>query len=258
MGRSLSPAHQSSSFAALSQCQPPSMLYAFTDESYNSKYYLQGALIMHESELPRLERLIIEVKDRARFYGVCESAEIHGHSIMQGVHGWEPLAGKLKLRLSIYKQLLHGLTGFNVKLLLVGVEIAPLMKTGETMADLHLESYKILLDVIESYAQLKAEDVEVLSDKISYEKKINNLIKNFREKPKESSYEDFVRNIVKIEHVDSHLSVGVQMTDVALYIFNRLLLDEKSHIRARKEAQNLWKILEQIIDEEFAPRILRP
>jgi len=233
------------------------MLYAFTDESYNSRYYLQGALIMDESELPRLEKLITEVKNRAHFYGVGESAEIHGHSIMQGVHGWEPLAGKLKLRLSIYKQLIHGLAEIDLKFLVAGVEIDPLKKIGEKMANVHLESYKVLLNVIECYAQSKAEKVEILSDEISYEKKINSLIKNFHEESKEGQYQGFIRRIVKIEHVDSRLSVGVQLTDVALYIFNRLLLDEKTHTRARREAQNLWKIMEQIIDEEFAPHILR-
>ena len=147
------------------------MLYAFTDESYNSKYYLQGALIMDESELPRLEKLITEVKNRAHFYGVGESAEIHGHSIMQGVHGWEPLAGKLKLRLSIYKQLIHGLAEIDLKFLVAGVEIDPLKKIGEKMANVHLESYKVLLNVIECYAQSKAEKVEILSMKFHMKRK---------------------------------------------------------------------------------------
>lgn len=233
------------------------MLYAFTDESYNNRYYLQGALIMHESELPRIEKLLNEVKARARLYGVGESAEFHGHSIMQGVHGWEPLAGKLKVRLSIYKQLLHGLTEINVKFLLVGVEITTQIKLGATLANLHLESYKLLLDVIESYAQSKEDEVEILSDKISYEKTMNHLIGGFLGISKEGKYQDPLRKIVNVEHVDSRSSVGVQMADVALYIFNRLLLSEKFHIKARRAAQNMWKIMERIIDEEFAPRILR-
>jgi hypothetical protein len=33
------------------------MLYAFTDESYSSKFYFQGALIVNENEMIALENL---------------------------------------------------------------------------------------------------------------------------------------------------------------------------------------------------------
>ena len=37
------------------------MLYAFTDESYSSKFYFQGALIVDENELIALENLAEEI-----------------------------------------------------------------------------------------------------------------------------------------------------------------------------------------------------
>ena len=37
------------------------MLYAFTDESYSSKFYFQGALMVDENELIALENVTEEI-----------------------------------------------------------------------------------------------------------------------------------------------------------------------------------------------------
>ena len=37
------------------------MLYAFTDESYSSKFYFQGALMVDENELIAIENLVREI-----------------------------------------------------------------------------------------------------------------------------------------------------------------------------------------------------
>ena len=37
------------------------MLYAFTDESYSSRFYFQGALIVDENELIAIENLVGEI-----------------------------------------------------------------------------------------------------------------------------------------------------------------------------------------------------
>ena len=74
------------------------MLYAFTDESYSSKFYFQGALIVNENELIALENLAKRILLFATKFGVHPDSEIHGHSIMNSVHGWESLDRENKSR----------------------------------------------------------------------------------------------------------------------------------------------------------------
>lgn len=234
------------------------MLYAFTDESYNQWFYLQGALVVDKLNLASLEQLVQEVKEHARQLGVDTSTEIHGHSIMQGVHGWEALAGKVNMRLSIYKHLLHGLAKLKVTLLIQGVAIDSLSDQQRTGMNPHLITYRNILDAIEVFAQDSNKSVLIISDRISYEGKIRSLLTEYQLKSTKGNYHSYLERIIKVEHVDSHLSAGVQLIDIALYIFNKSHQPLDSDSKAKREAKKLWEILRPIIRDDFPPRIWRP
>ena len=234
------------------------MLYAFTDESYNNLFYLQGALIVEESELVNLDHLAHTILSRAQAIGVSESAEIHGHSIMQGVHGWEALSGKLNLRLGIYKQLLKGIAGLKTTLLIQGVEIQSLEERFGRNENPHFVTFRNLLDSIEIWANLKGEQVTIISDQISYEAKIMQLFATYQLESTKGKYHNYLKSIIKVEHIESRLSVGVQLIDSVLYIYNRLMQKEIKQSRAGEEARKLWQMLQPVIHEGFEPRIWRP
>lgn len=80
------------------------MLYCFTDESYSSKNYFQGALIVKEADLIKLEELIEEILLLAHSHGVPSRVEIHGHSIMNAAKGWQALDRKLALKIVVLKK----------------------------------------------------------------------------------------------------------------------------------------------------------
>jgi hypothetical protein len=234
------------------------MLYAFTDESYNNHFYLQGALIVEESELVNLDHLAHTILSRARAMGVSEIAEIHGHSIMQGVHGWEALAGKLNLRLGIYKQLLKGISGLRATLLIQGVEIQPLKERFGIEENPHFVTYRNLLDSIEFWAILKEEQITIISDRISYEAKLMQLFAIYQIESTKGKYHNHLKSIIKVEHIDSHLSAGVQLVDSVLYIYNRLMQKAVEESRAGQEVKDLWQMLQPLIHHGFEPRIWSP
>ncbi len=234
------------------------MLYAFTDESYNNLFYLQGALIVDESELVNLDHLAHTVLSHAQALGVSESAEIHGHSIMQGVHGWEALSGKLNLRLGIYKKLLKGIAGLKTTLLIQGVEIESLKERYGREENPHFVTFRNLLDSIEFWANLKGEQVTIISDQISYEAKIMKHFAMYQIESTKGKYHNHLKSIIKVEHIESHLSVGVQLIDSVLYIYNRLIQKEIEQSRAGEEVKKLWQMLQPVIHQGFEPRIWRP
>lgn len=234
------------------------MLYAFTDESYNNLFYLQGALIVEESELVNLDHLAQTILSRAQAMGVSGSSEIHGHSIMQGVNGWEALAGKLNLRLGIYKQLLKGIAGLRATLLIQGVEIQPLKERFGRDENPHFVTFRNLLDSIEIWANERGEQVAIISDQISYEAKIMKLFAMYQIESTKGKYHNHLKSIIKVEHIDSHLSVGVQLVDSVLYIYNRLMQKDTEQSRAGQEVKDLWQMLQPIIHQGFEPRIWSP
>lgn len=234
------------------------MLYAFTDESYNEDFYLQGALVVDESNLPTLTKIIGSVKQRAQSLGVGEAAEIHGHSIMQGVHGWEALEGKYKLRKGLYKFLLKEITRLDATLIIQGVEIESLHQRLGVSADPHLITFRNLSDALDIYAATQNQKIRIISDRIYNEAKIHRLLREFREKSTEGKYFSYLNEIITLEFIDSHLSVGVQLADVSIYIFNRMNQKRDPQLRTTRDVIELWEILNPLIKPGFEPRIWSP
>lgn len=234
------------------------MLYAFTDESYNNEFYFQAALVVDESNLHLLVEIVRKVLTRANSLGVDETAEIHGHSMMQGTHGWEALAGKYRIRKSVYRFLLQNISELDATLIIQGVQTISLYERFGRLTDPHLITFRNLSDALDIYATNRNQKVRIISDRIYSEAKIHRLFEQFKKSSTEGKYFSFLNEIIAIDFIDSHLSAGVQLTDVSLYIYNRMSQNQYIQSRASRDVIEMWEILAPLIKPGFEPRIWTP
>jgi hypothetical protein len=223
------------------------MLYAFTDESYSSRFYFQGALIVYENELFAIENLVGEILLFATKLGVHPDTEIHGHSIMNSVHGWESLDRKFGLKIRILKNLFNGITNTNSQLLVAGIFTGPFSSPVASTRNRHIHTHDLLLGMIDQYAMSLNQKVLVYSDKTSVEK---HLLANFEINRRK--YE----NLRELEFIDSRTSAGIQLVDSCLYIFHRMSSLDKEKKSRNYELSELWTIVQRLIHEDFEPMII--
>lgn len=223
------------------------MLYAFTDESYSSRFYFQGALIVDENQLIAIEKLAEEILRFAGKLGVLPDTEIHGHSIMNSVHGWESLDRKFGLKIRILKEILTGITNTKSELLVAGIFTDPFIFSVAPTRNRHIHTHDLLLTMINRYAGDLNEEVMIYSDRTSVEK---HLLANFEINRRK------LENLKELEFIDSRTSAGIQLVDSCLYIFHRMSSLDKGKKSRNLELSELWAIVQRLIHEDFEPMII--
>lgn len=223
------------------------MLYAFTDESYSSRFYFQGALIVAENELIAIENLVGEILLFATKLGVHPDTEIHGHSIMNSVHGWESLDRKFGLKIRILKNIFNGISNTSSQLLVAGIFKEPFISPVTSNRNRHIHTHNLLLGMINRYAGDLNEEVMIYSDKTSVEK---HLLANFEINRRK--YE----NLKDLVFIDSRTSAGIQLVDSCLYIFHRMNSLDKEKKSPSLELCELWAIVQGLIHVDFEPKII--
>ena len=223
------------------------MLYAFTDESYSSRFYFQGALIVNENELIALENLAEEILIFVTKFGVHPDSEIHGHSIMNSAHGWESLDRRFGLKIKVLKDILTGITNTSSQLIVAGISAEPFSTANASTRNRHIHTHNLLLGMIDQYAAGLNEEVMVYSDKTSVEK---HLQANFIE------YRSRYENIKELAFLDSRTSVGIQFVDSCLYIFHRMSSLDRENKSRNNELIDLWALVLLLIHVDFEPKII--
>ena len=223
------------------------MLYAFTDESYSSKFYFQGALMVDENELIALENVAEEILLFATKLGVHSDSEIHGHSIMNSAHGWESLERKFGLKIRILKEIFTGISNTSSQLLIAGIFTEPFNSFEASTRNRHIHTHDLLLGMINRYAVSLNQEVLVYSDKTSVEKHLSTNFIKYR-----SRYE----NIKDLVFIDSRTSAGIQLVDSCLYIFHRMSSLDKENKFRNHELRELWAIVQRLIHVDFEPTIV--
>lgn len=223
------------------------MLYAFTDESYSSRFYFQGALIVNENELIALENLAKKILLFATKFGVHPDSEIHGHSIMNSAHGWESLDRRFGLKIRILKDIFTGITNTSSQLLVAGIFAETFSTANASTRNRHIHTHDLLLGMIDQYAASLNEEVFVYSDKTSVEKHLQvNFIK----------YRNRYENVRELEFIDSRTSVGIQFVDSCLYIFHRMSTLDRENKSRNNELIDLWGVVLRLIHVDFEPKII--
>jgi ribosomal protein L24 len=217
------------------------MLYAFTDESYSSRQYFQAAFIINESVLPQIEDLRKELLEQVRMLGIAGNIEFHGHSLMNAKDEWWPLSGQFHLRMEIFKSFMSLLSQIDGSLLIEGINITDLREQNILLFSPHGKTTKELIHAIDQFAGLHHENVQIYSDKISKEDRKRIKLDKVNE-------EFQPRWIESINYVESSEYFGVQIADMCIYLYRRLMDHKETNRKTRLMIEELWGMLEPVYE----------
>ena len=231
------------------------MLLAFTDESYSEDRYFQAAYVIRVDQLTEVQERMCEAKIHAMRFGVDVNAEFHGHRIMNNLDGWECLSGKLKAKLDIYKKCLRMIAAIEGIAIIRGVDFKAMQERYQTPYPPEEESHKHLLDAIDRYAESQGEEVIIYSDQAPQQKRLGELFLEYKVTSTGGPYPRLLKNIVRVEYIDSRAHVGIQIADLIVYLYRRMEDHFKEDIYEQRRVRALWQILEPCIHPWYLPRI---
>jgi hypothetical protein len=234
------------------------MLIAFTDESYSSEMYFQGAFVIDSELLENLNQLILEASEYARGFGVEPGTEFHGHSIMSATKGWEPLGRNFHMKKAIYSHVLRRISNSGGTLIIEGVDITRLNQRYKYPRSPHEITHKGLLDKLDRFAESKGETIQIYSDSVNSEMRLAQLFTLYQIHSTSGLYPRYLKSIIQVQHVDSHLHSGIQIADLCIYLFRRFRDHNESQERTKRDVESMWNILTPTIDSNFQPRIWSP
>jgi hypothetical protein len=231
------------------------MLLAFTDESYSEDRYFQAAFVIHLDQLPEVEARMNEAKRYAMNFGVAYDTEFHGHRIMNHLDGWEPLEGKLKAKLDIYKVCLQKISEIEGVVIIRGVDFKAMTERYHTPNPPEEESHKHLLDALDRYAESLNEDLVIFSDEAPQQKRLGELFIEYKFTSTGGTYPRYLKRIAGVEYIDSRTHVGIQIADLIVYLYRRMEDHFKDNEYEKARVRKLWMIIEPCIHPWFNPRI---
>lgn len=231
------------------------MLLAFTDESYSEDRYFQAAFVVAVHQLEDMEISMQEAMTFAEKFGINLKTELHGHKIMNHLDGWEPLEGKLKAKLDIYKICLRKIARINGVVIIRGIDHKAMSAKYSSPNPPEEESHKHLLDVLDRYAESKNERLIIYSDEAPQQKRLAELFLEYKVTSTGGSYPRYLKNIERVEYIDSRSHVGIQIADLIVYLYRRMEDHFKDNEFERNRVQKLWRIIEPIIHPWYPPRI---
>lgn len=231
------------------------MLLAFTDESYSENRYFQAAYVIRIDQLKEVEARMNEAKRYAMEFGVQFDTEFHGHRIMNHLDGWEPLKGKLKAKLGIYKMCLKKIAEIDGVVIIRGVDFQAMADKYSYPNPPEEESHKHLLDALDRYAESQNDLLVIYSDEAPQQKRLGELFLEYKVTSTGGTYPRLLKNIVRVEYIDSQSHVGIQIADLVVYIYRRMEDHFRDNEYERNRMQKLWQIIEPCIHSWYQPRI---
>lgn len=234
------------------------MLLAFTDESYSDLHYYQAAFIINESDLPLLENLIQEAGKYAMGFGVAAGIEFHGNAIMSATKGWEPLGRNFRAKSAIFNDALRRISALNAVLIIQGVDVRRLRNRYSYPESPHEVTHKNLMDAIDRFAEYKGEKVSIYSDQIDTQNRLEMLFSQYQLLSTGGRSPRYLREILTIEYVESHMHPGIQIVDLCAFLFRRFDEHVENSDETRRKVVEMWNILSPLIHPYHPPRVWRP
>ncbi|KQY98636.1 DUF3800 domain-containing protein [Microbacterium sp. MEC084] len=224
------------------------MLYAFIDESYTADRYYVAAVVVKEEHLGTVSRALTEARAYAKTFGVDEAQiEFHAHALMTGRSGWEPVRGKTRAALAIYRDALTRMARLPATLIIRGVDIPRLHARYRYPQRPHELTLRHLLERIDDLARSRGDVVTVIADEIQDQADHIARAAWYQQNGTGGSRSSRLAQIqMPIVFGSSAESPGIQLADLAVYLYRRLDAHTETHPRTAREVERLWKLLQPI------------
>lgn len=227
------------------------MLYAFTDESYSPRQYFQAAYIVDGEQLLQIEQVMEDLFSYTRGIGIQGNVEFHGHAIMNAKDNWKPLSGRFDLKIKIFKYFVEQVKEIDGSLLIQGLDITEPRENYDFPNSPHLVTSKNLLREIDTFSVMHSRDVYVFSDKVSKEDRQRIQFDTLNQR------NSFPR-IKTINFVESSDFPGIQIADMCIYLYRRLVDHHEINPRTKYLVDELWKSLAFLVNRPLGHWNSRP
>jgi len=191
-------------------------------------------------------------------FGIAQGVEFHGNAIMSATKGWEPLARNFRAKSAIFKDVLRRISSLDAVLIIQGVDIKRLKFRYSYPESPHEITHKNLMDAIDRFAEHKGEKVSIYSDQIDTQNRLQMLFSHYQVLSTGGRNPRYLREILAIEYVESHMHPGIQIVDLCAFLFRRFDEHEETSDETRKKVVEMWKILTPLIHPYHPPRVWRP
>ena len=136
-----------------------------------------------------------------------------------------------------------------------GVDFKAMSEKYQTPHPPEEESHKHLLDALDRYAESQNETLVIYSDEAPQQKRLGELFLEYKVTSTGGSYPRYLRNILRVEYIDSRTHVGIQIADLIVYLYRRMEDHFKENEYEKSRVRKLWQIIEPCIHPWYEPRI---
>lgn len=231
------------------------VLLAYVDESYNDVRFFLSALVLNDSQGQQLIDDLNKIINDAVTEGVPPDAELHGSEIFHGNNHWKGLPPWLRIR--IYQQATDAIGRAQVSSFFSGVDLTQLPRTQDVNVPPHELALRILLESLQSYAELKDERVLTIADEIHTAERHRTRLEAYRNAgTPEGSGPHLDRIFDTLYFGPSRHSRLLQAADLLTYIYLRRSTVVEHSSRAGMANRRIWRpIAATVVSETVYPGI---
>ncbi|MEU5413484.1 hypothetical protein [Streptomyces clavifer] len=147
------------------------MLLTYADESYDRQRYWMVALAIAEHHVRPLQRALDSVvRKAAESYPVDESAELHGHALLQAREDWAAMRTKegdmVRARIGVYGDALKAIGAHDVQIIIRGLDLERYPSRAELPVPPHQRVLKDLLSRVNDQARTYGQWTLIIADEI--------------------------------------------------------------------------------------------
>jgi hypothetical protein len=221
------------------------MYLAYIDETYTDALYSFAALLVHDERDAAMQREVLSIPGRFADHGIDPDAELHGSDLFHSGRAWKALRDQPALRVHAYRLALKAIERCDGKIALVSTE-----RTGEAARDLSLArvgAVDELLRCLERQSQQLGDRCLLIFDEAgSTDPALVRAVHAHHRKELVAGSDPRIVEAPGIVH--SHHTPGVQIADLAAFLFQRRRGGRDGPDSASGQAITaLWKVLEPSI-----------
>lgn len=231
-------------------CHNHRVLLTYVDESYDEGHYWMVALLVAEQHLRPLGRALDSVvRKAAERFPVEESAELHGHALVQAREDWTRMGNKgnnmIRARIGVYADAMKAIAAHDVQIIVRGLDVPAYQARHGNSCRPHEIVLRQLLEQIDHCSHGLGQLALVIADEIHGADDHRQHFRDYQRDGTGGTLSSMLPCIVDTIHfAPSKASRLLQAADLITYLHRRLISGQDADSRARKANELLWSHVE--------------
>lgn len=226
------------------------MRLAYIDETYTDAVYSFAALLVPDERDAAMQREILSIPGRLTRHGVNPHVELRGSDLFHSRRGWRVLRDQPALRVHAYRLGLKVIESCRGRVALVSTE-----RVGESARDLsvaRLRTVELLLPRLERESKrLRDRCLLIFDEAGSMNPALVRAVHTHHRKELTGGSDPRLVEAPGIVH--SHRTPGIQIADLAAFLFQRRRRGTDQQGASGRAIEDLWGILEPSVLCQVGP-----